>query len=407
MSVSRRRPEPARPRRGNGFPPPRVLILSAGMGAGHDQVSAELARRLRHRGMVVEAVNVWSLLPPGLGWTITAFYKLAILRAPWLYSLIYRVWFSPRGSGASVSPVVTLAGRRLSRQLEAFPPQLVVSTFHLCSQIAGWMRRTGRLEAPVASVVVDFAAHRLWVDSGVDAHLCLHQVQAERVATRGGRGVITSGPIVRPGFATDPEVREPARRALGLSESDRMILVVAGSWGAGDVVRTVQVIAADGRFRPVVVAGRNRGLERRLRAVPGARVFGWVPDMDRLVAAADVMVENAGGLSAMEAIAAGVPVVSFGPIPGHGRENVEVMAEAGISALAADDACLIAWLEQLASDSPARRRMRAAGQAMMAGDAAEVLADLVRSEQPAWVTGEVTGPPGYRRRRWQSMVTRN
>jgi len=378
------------------------------MGAGHDQVSAELARRLQARGFSVDIVNVWTLAPPVIGWMITGFYKQAILHAPWFYSIIYRLWFAPRGSsGATVSPLVTVIGRRLNRRFEADPPQLVVSTFHLCSQVAGWMRRTGRLHAPVVSVVVDFAAHRMWVDSGVDAHLCLHRVQAERVAARGGRGVITTGPIVRADFIPAPGRRHAARASLGLAGTDRMALVVAGSWGAGDVERTVRVLAGDRALRTFVVAGRNRPLERRLRRVPGATVFGWVPDMERLMAAADVVVENAGGLSAMEAIAAGAPVVSFGPIAGHGEDNVRVMAEAGISVLAGDDADLLGWARQLASDTPARRRLRAAGEAMWVGDAADTLAELVGTGRPAWATGEGRGRASYRRRRWQSTGNRS
>ena len=54
------------------------------------------------------------------------------------------------------------------------------------------------------------------------------------------------------------------------------------------------------------------------------------------LAAADVLVENAGGLTAMEAFAAEVPVVSYRPIPGHGRDNVRAMVQAGVTAGIAD-----------------------------------------------------------------------
>ncbi|MEE3921714.1 hypothetical protein V2I01_36055 [Micromonospora sp. BRA006-A] len=40
--------------------------------------------------------------------------------------------------------------------------------------------------------------------------------------------------------------------------------------------------------------------------------------MPALMRAVDVMVENAGGLTCQEALAAGLPVVTYRPIAGHG-----------------------------------------------------------------------------------------
>ena len=46
--------------------------------------------------------------------------------------------------------------------------------------------------------------------------------------------------------------------------------------------------------------------------------------MPALMAAADALVENAGGLTCMEAFAVGLPVITFQPIAGHGKDNAEI-----------------------------------------------------------------------------------
>jgi UDP-N-acetylglucosamine:LPS N-acetylglucosamine transferase len=51
----------------------------------------------------------------------------------------------------------------------------------------------------------------------------------------------------------------------------------------------------------------------------------------RLTHVADVLVQNAGGLSFTEAYVAGLPAVTYRPIPGHGRANARVMDEAGLA----------------------------------------------------------------------------
>ncbi|GAB3896330.1 hypothetical protein GCM10027612_50570 [Microbispora bryophytorum subsp. camponoti] len=71
----------------------RALIVSASMGAGHDAVAAELARRLAASGARVEVVDVLALLPLRLGALLRWWYRGVMLRAPWLYALVYRVFF--------------------------------------------------------------------------------------------------------------------------------------------------------------------------------------------------------------------------------------------------------------------------------------------------------------------------
>jgi UDP-N-acetylglucosamine:LPS N-acetylglucosamine transferase len=56
--------------------------------------------------------------------------------------------------------------------------------------------------------------------------------------------------------------------------------------------------------------------------------------MPAYLAAADVVVDNAGGLTSWEALTSGTPVVLFDPLPGHGRLNAATLAESGLVRLA-------------------------------------------------------------------------
>jgi len=50
-------------------------------------------------------------------------------------------------------------------------------------------------------------------------------------------------------------------------------------------------------------------------------VIGLDDDMPSLMVAADALVENAGGLTCMEAFATGLPVITYLPIAGHGKDK--------------------------------------------------------------------------------------
>ena len=365
---------------------PLVLVLGANMGAGHERVGRELGRRLAGFGVATKLVEMGELLPAGWGRGLTGFYRFMACRAQWLYEATFRLQMStPPGSSPVLFPVDVAAERRLASLVAREKPALIVCTFHLSSQVAGRMRKAGRLGAPVASFVLDFHVHGMWVHPGVDAHLLLHRSQAAQVERRGGRRPVVCGPVVQPVFdlASPGWGRAAARSSLGLADRDLCVLVVGGSWGVGKVAETFALVAGDGRFSPVGVAGHNPGLERSLWAARQAAgtgtVLGWVEDMDRLMAAADVVVENAGGLTAMEAMARGVPVVTYAPIAGHGRANALAMAEAGVSAYARGPAELLSCLEMLARPTPTRHRVVSEARSMFGTDPAALISAWARS----------------------------
>src|SRR5438270_636998 len=109
-------------------------------------------------------------------------------------------------------------------------------------------------------------------------------------------------------------------------------------------------------------------------------VLGWTDEMPALMAAADALVQNAGGLTCMEAFAAGLPVVSFEPIAGHGKDNAEHMSEAGVAAYAAGEDELFPALDR--ATSLAGRSMTAKGKAMFAGDPTDDVVTLAASAAP-------------------------
>ena len=130
------------------------------------------------------------------------------------------------------------------------------------------------------------------------------------------------------------------------------------------------------------MCGRNERLRRRLSAKGVGHVVGWTDDMPGLMAAADALVENAGGLTCMEAFAAGLPVVSFRPIAGHGKRNALEMDRARVAALAPSVADLAPTLDR--ATSAFVRAQVEAGRAMFVSDAA---AEALRLVGPREVVG--------------------
>jgi UDP-N-acetylglucosamine:LPS N-acetylglucosamine transferase len=216
------------------------------------------------------------------------------------------------------------------------PPHAVVSTYPLVSQLLGRLRHGAALRAPVISYLTDPAVHPLWWHPGVDLVLAPSPSMTEQAlrlarAAPGSTGIVETEPALPAALSAGSSDHEVAttRAALGVPAGRAFALVTAGSAGTGRVQETAADLAALGAW-PVVLCARNDRLRRRVAALGLGRALGWVEDVPRLLAAADVVVHNAGGLACWEALAAGRPVVSYRVLPGHGEANAAVLEAAGL-----------------------------------------------------------------------------
>ncbi|NJC68609.1 glycosyltransferase [Planosporangium thailandense] len=308
----------------------RVVIVSASIGAGHDGAAAELARQLRAAGLVVDRHDFVDILPGAWGRLLRGGYHAQLTVAPRTWG-----WLMGAAGGRSASAGVSTVLDRIARarMMEAIGPDptVVLSTYPLASQLIGRLRQERRLAAPAVTFLTDMSVHPLWVAPGVDAHLALHRVPARQARSLGARRVVVGGAAVGPAFRPrrDAAERVTARMAFGLPQDAPLALVVAGSWGVGSVDRSARDIADTGRAVPVVVCGRNERLRARLSRDPRIIALGWVDDMPTLMRACDLVVQNAGGLTSLESLTSGVPVVTYRCLPGHGETNAAALEEAG------------------------------------------------------------------------------
>jgi UDP-N-acetylglucosamine:LPS N-acetylglucosamine transferase len=316
----------------------RVLIVSAPIGtdrhrsapigAGHDGAAHELADRLR--GHRVEHIDFLDLLPGRLGTRLCDAYHRQLQWAPRSWDWLLGALGSPalaaltvRASALACRSLLAVAGE---------DTDLIISTYPLASHATAHLRARGHLASPFAVYLTDPSVHRLCVSPAADLHIAPNATAATQARRFGAPWVEIASPLVGPAFrpvASGAE-KAQARRSLGLPPHQRLALVVSGSWGVGDVERITHDVAHSGSAQPVVVCGRNSALLHRLRQAGHPHVFGWIDDMPELIRACDVVVQNAGGLTTSEALACGLPVITYRCLPGHGRSNAWVLDQEGM-----------------------------------------------------------------------------
>ncbi|HEY3189766.1 MAG TPA: glycosyltransferase [Solirubrobacteraceae bacterium] len=332
----------------------RVLVLSAAIGEGHDLPARWLAAGLAEEDPAVEVEIADGLAAMG------AFAERVVLGGSsfesvwgnWLFDLTHWLITAVRPIRAVAGIVgVAVGGRGLRRLVAERRADVVVSTYPGVTEVLGRLRRSGRLRVPVVSAITDLASLRYWAHPGVDLHLVTHAESiAEVRAIAGPRtDVVAVRGLNDPAFLAD-RLRADARRALGLPAEAPVVVVSGGGWGVGDLGGAVDsVLAVDGAVA-VVMCGRNDALRERLAAryaaEPRVRPLGFTDRVPDLFAAADALVHSTAGLTVLEALARGCPVISYGWGRGHIRANNRAYRRFGLADVATTRPALEAALRR-------------------------------------------------------------
>ncbi len=299
-----------------------VVVVSGSYGAGHDAAADELAHQLRELGHVVRRLDVAEELPWRVGIALRWLYFTQLRLLPGSWGATLRHLERDTWAFRLAQWLLGVIGTGLVR--EVADAQLVMSTHPFASQALGEARLRGRLRAPVVSYLTDASVHRLWVHPAVDLHLAITDLAAEQAAALGGTATPVR-PVVAGTQTTIPpdwQAPWPAGRTTAL--------VVGGACGVGELYESALDLLATGLVTPVVACGSNTVLHDKLAGVPGVIALGWRDDMPALVASASCVVQNAGGMTSLEALAAGTPTLTYRPIAGHGTSNAEMLHRAAL-----------------------------------------------------------------------------
>lgn len=209
------------------------------------------------------------------------------------------------------------------------------------------------------------------------------------------RALVTGNPVRDEILGAD---RDTARRAMQLDQGEVLLLVFGGSRGArhlnSAVVRHSERILASPVVRVLHVAGPaevatvRRALEEMHEGkIPERyRLEAYLDDMGSALAAADLVVARAGATSLAEITALGRPAVLV-PYPyatdDHQTSNAAGIAEAGGAVVFADSEIdgreFVEAVTGLLGDASARATMSAASRGLGLTNAAERVAQIVRS----------------------------
>jgi processive 1,2-diacylglycerol beta-glucosyltransferase len=322
---------------------PRILVLSASVGAGHLRAAeaVELALRQVVPEATVKNVDVLTLTNAAFRRIYGKAYLDLVNRVPHVLGYFYDLMDRPTSWGRNRTDRLRVAIEKLNlksfiRFLTEEPWDLVINTHFLPAEIIAALRKQDRLAVPHVTVTTDFETHRLWVNQPCEHYFTATEEGALYLQSWGVPADATTptGIPIHPVFS-EPKDRAACQVRHGLVGDRPTVLQLAGGFGIGPIEKIYRsLLEVEVPLAIMVVTGRNQEAKAQLEAVPvpsrhHTKIFGFTDQIDELMAATDLVVSKPGGLTTSETLARGAAMVVVNPIPGQESRNSDFLLENG------------------------------------------------------------------------------
>lgn len=343
--------------------PPRLLILTAAFGEGHNSAARNMALALDETAAVTRVCDPCMLATPFSTKLLGRLYRFATDHLPQVWKKIYdsidHIDFNRSAIATTRKPQAYLAGL-----IAEFKPTAIISTYPLYPYLLDRIFKQSGTRLPVFTVVTDsMVINSAWLRAPGDFWLVTDP--ATRESMSGGK--IAAARIIDTGFPVNPVFSRLTPLSATTACEPFRILFFPTARRKDLRAMGAAMLTASPAVNLTIVLGRNVRLlypeARRLKqAFPGrVRLRGWTRRVPWLLNEHHLVVGKAGGATVHEAIAAECPMLIHHLVPGQEEGNLRLLETIGAGHLAAAPEAIARRLgAMLANDASPWRTMKQA-----------------------------------------------
>lgn len=319
----------------------KVLIFYASYGGGHLSAAKSIQKYLEeHYSAEVksEIIDCMKYINTTLDVVTTGAYREMAKKAPNLWGKVY----SNSQSGV-LGHVSSRANKIMAIKLKKLicekNPDLIISTHPFSSQMVSYLKKKGKVNCKLATILTDFASHEQWLvgheytnfffvsNDNMEKELCDYGVAKDKIH-------VTGIPMSDRFF--EKFDRTSILKMFNLVPDKKVILFFGGGeFGLGKE-RTVQILrslilnAHD--YQIIAISGKNEkmkeafeSLVKELNVSSKVKILGFTDKVPELMSISDLVVTKPGGLTTTESLSSHLPIIIINPIPGQEEENAEFL----------------------------------------------------------------------------------
>lgn len=351
----------------------KVIIFYASYGGGHLSAARSIKENMEtnYEDIDVKLIDCMEYVNKTVNKITTKAYSEMAKKAPKTWGRVY--WKSQKGPLAQISTTSNkILSIKLYKLLKDFEPNLIVSTHPFGSQMCAYLKKHGKLNAKIATVMTDYAPHDQWLvfNKYVDYYFVSHDGMKKELHEKGipNEKIFATGIPLSNKFLLKYD-KPTILKSFCLSPDKKTVLFFGGGeFGLGktqtfkifksfvECPENIQIVAISGKNQKMKEAFEN--LVESLNKTDSVKILEYTNQVPELMSISDLVVTKPGGLTTTESLASGLPIVVINPIPGQEEENASYLEKNKVAIWLKKDDNVEAILKDLFSNPEKMQEMK-------------------------------------------------
>lgn len=337
---------------------PKLLIIYASYGEGHLQAARAIRDVLESYGNHNTILcDLMAESHPWLNEVTRLFYRKSYSYLPHLYGWLYDITRPMKHNSVFGSWLHSVGRRKIKHILKIEQPDAVIHTFPLFA-LPELKRRNNHLIRSYA-VITDFDLHCRWVHPSIERYYVATNDLKKQLQQLGlqDNQISVSGIPLKRGFQAAAATPELYAR-YQLNPELPIVMVMSGAQGIMSNLDDIcEGLLKNSNVQIALICGYNQLLKSTIEQQfvfhperSRLHIFGFVEPIHELMAMASCLVTKSGGITLAEAIASGLPIFIYRPVPGQEKQNALYLKSKDAAMIAYDPNELVQQIMKLMND---------------------------------------------------------
>lgn len=362
----------------------KVLITYVSAGAGHRKAAEAIYNFLKEnrQDLDLKLVDALPFARAFFRFCYNWGYPFLVHYASWLWGFFF--WMTEFGLTRRFSRKMAILSNYLScgkfvKYLKEEKFDYIISTHFLNSELAANLKQKNKIKSKLVTVITDFGVHPFWISPGTDIYIAASEVTKDillRSGVKEEQARVTGIPF----SSNFNKVQDRAGLAdkFGIAANKFTVLVMTGSFGSGPLDKIAKELCAE--VQVLVVCAENKSLFKRLqeKSYKNVKYFGFVDNVEELMAVSDCLITKPGGSSIAELLVAGLVPIFITAIPGQEADNVRILSTYGVGFAPENIKQIKELVMDLKNDPQKLQELRNNIKAIARPSACRKIADVIR-----------------------------
>lgn len=342
-----------------------VLIFYASYGGGHLSAAKSIKECIdtNFDNINTEMIDCMKYVNKTIDKVTTVAYKEMAKKFPWAWGKVYSD--SQKGPIAHItSNSNKVLAVKLLKLLREKKPDIIISTHPFASQMCSYLKRKGKINSKIATIMTDFAPHDQWLvgEDFMDYFFVAHKGMKQELIEKNinPEKIFVTGIPLSSRFLKTYN-KEEIFKSLNFSPDKKTVLFFGGGefgLGKSKTLKVLESFLRDfNNIQIIAISGKNPKMKNSFEELAieyqkqdSIKIFEFTNMVPEYMSISDIVVTKPGGLTSTESLASDLPMLIINPIPGQEDENAAFLEENKVGILLKKDSDIKSVIHKLLFD---------------------------------------------------------